>query len=217
MSRLGPVSQHGKRWVSVAQGRNSDTREWIPRPRWLRSGWVPGTGRGRGLRRGAEAGDEVDEAHDLFVAEGLGRYRHGPVQVGGRLGLEAAKELEEVVVILTDKARRLLLADESGAMAGGAVVKLGEAPSLGDLRGISGRRPGPRRLSLVIGGQVCCAIGSESRPAPPSPGAPGPWQAPWGAQGRPGQRLGTDLTLSSTSRRGPARPRPPLARRNPRL
>jgi len=51
-----------------------------------------------------------------------------------------------------------------------------------------------------------CAIGSESRPALPSPG---PLQAPGGAQDRTGQRLRTDLTLRSTSRRGPARPRPP--------
>ena len=122
---------------------------------------------------GADARDVVHEAHDLLVAEGLSGDRHGPVEARGRLGLEAAEQPEEVVVVLAGEARRLLLPDEPGPVTGGAVVKLGERLPGGDFGGVGGRRarsgplgpgsrwPGPRYRRRSGSGRRATSGGPE--------------------------------------------------------
>src|SRR5262249_10532632 len=80
-----------------------------------------------------QARDEMRQAHDVVGAQRLGGDRHGAVEIRGRLRLEAAQQLEEVVEVLAGEARRLLLADEPGLVAGRAMVNLREALPLGDL------------------------------------------------------------------------------------
>src|SRR5499425_2681277 len=102
----------------------------------------------------AQAGQEVHEAHDVLVAQRLRGHGHGAVEVRRRLGLEAAEEPEEVVVVLSGQSWHLLLSREVGTMARGAVMERGEPLPLGDLVGIGGGGTGPRCLLRVIGGEV---------------------------------------------------------------
>src|SRR5262244_4335528 len=106
------------------------------------------------LGRRAQAGQEVHEAYDVLVAQRLRGHGHGAVEVRRRLGLEAAEEPEEVVVVLPGQAGNLLLSGEIGTMAGGAVMQGGEPLALGDLVGIGSGGTWPRRLLRVVGGEV---------------------------------------------------------------
>jgi hypothetical protein len=81
----------------------------------------------------------VHEVHDVLVLQRLRGDDHRAVEVGGRLGFEAAEQPEEVLVVLAGEPRDHLLSDEVGPMTRGAVVEIGEL--------LSGGEPWPGRAS----------------------------------------------------------------------
>src|SRR5215831_1732113 len=119
-----------------------------------KDGWQQPSAKLLRLGRRAQAGQEVHEAHDVLVAQRLHGHGHGAVEIRRRLVLEAAKEPEEVIVVLSGQARNLLLSREIGTMAGGAVMQGGEPLALGNLVGIRGGGTLACRLLRVIGGEI---------------------------------------------------------------
>src|SRR5262249_8596357 len=164
ISRRYAWPSHGRRSVPSAREKSRRLVEWslnngvddaARSPATARKDvWQQLSARLLRLGRRAQAGQEVHEAHDVLVAQGLRGHGHGAVEVRRRLGLEAAEEPEEVVVVLSGQSRHLLLSREVGAMAGGAVMERGEPLPLGDLVGIGGGRTLACRLLRVIGGEV---------------------------------------------------------------
>src|ERR1700730_4528614 len=127
------------------------------RPPWTRSAISRRLWRARrraGPLLAAQARHEVHEAEHVLLLEGLSGHRHHVIQVGGRLGLETAQQLEEILEVLTSQARYLLLADEPGPVTGCAVVKVGELGPGHDFGRIDLGRALARPMCLVLGGQT---------------------------------------------------------------
>src|SRR5215470_12025183 len=113
--------EKSRRLVECSLNDGVDGAPWSPATA-RKDGWHQPSARLLRLGRRAQAGQEVHEAHDVLVAQRLHGHGHGAVEIRRRLALEAAKEPEEILVILPGQPRHLLLSREIGTMAGGAVV-----------------------------------------------------------------------------------------------
>src|SRR6266436_1258204 len=74
-----------------------------------------------------QVGKIVGEQLDVLLRQRLRRHRHAAVEIGGRLRLEAAKLLEEVLLLLAGQSWNVLLAHQRRRVTGAAEMLLDQA------------------------------------------------------------------------------------------
>src|SRR5947207_9536075 len=147
-------------------------------PRWGESGpyhTVPVPTRSVPSLVAAQACEELREDLDVVVPDPLRAHRHRPVEIRGRLFLEPADELAQVIDVLPGEPRDLLVAREIRAIARRAVIGRGGLLSVFhfpriDLRGPTHgllRRIERREIRHVLIGELRDELGHLIVLAPP--------------------------------------------------